>query len=213
MNGLSPQDPWTSPPRGQAGSREWADAAPVPRRPAPGPSRLEVVAVPGFAAGALAMALFHEGILALLHRQAGVGLLPAALSGDLPAAYQMHRVSPMGLPQFVFQLLWGGAWGLLLGAAHCKADRRPSLLAGTLYGVVVVGGASLALLAQVADAALPSPGQGHPWIRTLALDGAWGWGTAAMLALLPRRAALPQPPPRPPSSGGRTGRRGERSIV
>ena len=65
--------------------------------------------IAGFIAGALAVAIFHQGMY-LLMKQFGVPL-PGAPWNMAPAA------SAYGMPTVLNQMFWGGLWGILFTGA------------------------------------------------------------------------------------------------
>ncbi|MDZ8108008.1 MAG: hypothetical protein RM338_20625 [Nostoc sp. DedQUE12a] len=59
-----------------------------------------------FVAGFLAVVVFHQGVLALLH----------AINFTPRPAYQITPTQPFGVPQFLSSAFWGGIWGLVWAA-------------------------------------------------------------------------------------------------
>ena len=57
----------------------------------------------GFLAGFIAVLVFHELMLALLH---AVGMTPSA-------PYNARPLPPFGVPQILSQAFWGGVWGVV----------------------------------------------------------------------------------------------------
>ena len=85
-----------------------------------------------FIAGALAVLVFHQSALGLLHL---VGLTPRT-------PFVLGSVPPLGVPQLLSLMFWGGVWGLALlpllrplGDARCWL--RGLVLGASLNGVVV----------------------------------------------------------------------------
>ena len=56
-----------------------------------------------FAAGFIAVILFHQPMLSLLH---AVGMTPAR-------AYAVRPTAPLGTPQVISSAFWGGVWGII----------------------------------------------------------------------------------------------------
>jgi hypothetical protein len=154
-----------------------------------------------FVAGFLAVPLFHQPMLVLLH---AIGLTPAT-------PYAMRPLPPLGLPQVVSQSFWGGVWGIVFALV---APRFPR---GALYWVAAVlfGAFALSLVAWFIVAplkGLPTAGGGRPSaIATgLLVNGAWGCGTALLLMAFRAHAAivaasLEEGVTRPRMPAGRTG--------
>jgi hypothetical protein len=130
-----------------------------------------------FLAGFLATLVFHQGLLAILHR-AGASPRPA---------YVMTPTPPLQVPQVISLAFWGGVWAVALLPLLARWDGSwrywiawivagaiaPSLVAlfvvMPLKGKGVAGGGSPALI-----------------VGALLLNGAWGLGTALFLLLLRR---------------------------
>jgi len=126
----------------------------------------------GFLAGFLAVLVFHQGMLGLLHLAGLVARAPFA----------MQPVPPLGVPAVVSAAFWGGLWGVVLagvaprfprGAAHWPAAALFGAVAPTLVAWFVVAPLK----------GLPSGGGwSFPGVLIGPLvNGAWGLGTALLL--------------------------------
>jgi hypothetical protein len=140
------------------------------------PAALLVLA---FIAGFLAVPLFHQPMLALLH---ALGVTPAT-------PYAMRPLPPFGVPQVLSQSFWGGVWGIVFALIAPRFPRG----AGYWVATVLFGAFALSLVAWFIVApikGLPIAGGGAPAaIATgLLVNGAWGLGTALLL-LASRKAA------------------------
>lgn len=82
----------------------------------------------GFIAGMLAVAVFHQGMYALL-QQVGLPLRgsPWNLAAD-PNAF--------GLPRLLNQMFWGGAWGVLFAALVDRVPAGPTWARGFVFGMI-----------------------------------------------------------------------------
>ena len=61
----------------------------------------------GILAGALAVPVFHQAPVLLLH-----------LAGQIPTfPWSMRPVPPLNVPTLLNQMFWGGMWGILFAAA------------------------------------------------------------------------------------------------
>jgi hypothetical protein len=125
----------------------------------------------GFAAGALAVPLFHQTALFLLHA-AGIG----------PAAWNVAPVPPLGVPALLSAAFWGGLWGIVLALVEPRFPRGgaywPAALAfGAVLPTLVVYLVVLPLKGVPLGAALGWPGI----IIGPVVNGAWGVGTALLL--------------------------------
>ncbi len=123
----------------------------------------------GFAAGALAVPLFHQAALFLLHAL-GIG----------PAAWNVAPVPPFGVPAVLSAAFWGGAWGIVL-AALLRAFRPPDLLFGFVFGALALTLVGFTLVASLKGLPTFAGGNKKVWWRALLYNGAWGWGTALTL--------------------------------
>lgn len=129
----------------------------------------------GFAAGALAVPVFHQTALFLLHA-AGVG----------PAAWNMTPVPPLGVPALLSAAFWGGLWGSALALAEPFFPRGagPYWLAALAFGAVlptlVVWTVVLPLKGVPLGAALAWPSI----VIGPVVNGAWGVGAALLLRML-----------------------------
>ena len=133
-----------------------------------------------FAAGFLAVLVFHQGLYALLYHG---GIIPKAKPpAPSNAPWDMLRVPPLGIPRVLSSAFWGGVWALVL---------MPLLqtFTGGAYWLAwfVVGGLALTLVFFYVVA--PAKGMNIPFSLPrfgvgFALNGAWGLGTAWLARLL-----------------------------
>lgn len=129
----------------------------------------------GFVAGAIAVLVFHQGVVSILH---SLGLSPLG-------PYRTVLVPPFWVPAIVSLCFWGGVWGALFGAV---AWRLPVPL--------WVGGMAIGLLAMLVGWFIVAPikhlpmAAGYaawPMARSLLVSLAWGIGTSILLPLLTPR--------------------------
>jgi len=135
----------------------------------------------GFAAGFLAVLVFHQGAAVLLHLltvKAGVG---AGLIGRVPFPYRMASVPPFGVPQVISSAFWGGVWGVMLAVLLRGLPRLPDLLFGFLFGAFVLTVVGFTLVATLKGLPTFAGGNKQIWWRAGLVNGAWGWGAALML--------------------------------
>ena len=130
-----------------------------------------------FVAGFASTLLFHQGLLAILHR-AGASPRPA---------YVMKPVPPLSLPFVISLAFWGGVWAAALLPILARWNGSWSywvawLVAGALLPSVV------ALFVVMPLKGMPVAGGGNPKliVGALLLNGVWGLGTAIVLRLLQR---------------------------
>jgi hypothetical protein len=134
----------------------------------------------GFIAGAIAVLIFHQGMIALLH-----GVAP----GWVPfAPYRTTPVPPFGVPTIVSNCFWGGLWGAAFGALFPRFT-WPSWLCGIILGCIAVLVGWFIVL----------PLKGQPvaggWVlanmlRSLLINGCFGLGVGLILPLLLPRALV-----------------------
>ena len=110
----------------------------------------------GFAAGFLAVPIFHQGLWWIFNR---IGVIPPQR-----AAWVMDPVPPFGVPALFSKSFWGGVSWILVGAFALTAVAffvvpriKHEIMAGPLLPRFLVG---------------------------LSVNGAWGFGTAFILRLL-----------------------------
>ncbi|PHK93749.1 hypothetical protein CR162_16640 [Pseudoroseomonas rhizosphaerae] len=123
----------------------------------------------GLVAGALAVVVFHQSSLFVLHQAFRLvperGFLFAPLPGiEIPALYALMVAGALG-GAFLSQML---RW----------VHALPDLLCGALLGAF-----GLSLLGQLPGV----PGFGAPWWQWALINGGWGWGTAFLLRPLALR--------------------------
>lgn len=136
----------------------------------------------GFICGALAVIVFHQGTIYVLHHQFPlIKAITGAADAFRPAThgFNIRPVPPLGVPQVLSLAFWGGVWGIVL-AGLIRWARIPDLMGGFLMGLIamLVG---LTIVAQMKG--LPMWGGGNSinlW-RGVLVNGAWGWGTALLL--------------------------------
>jgi len=128
----------------------------------------------GFAAGFIATLIFHQGLWHIFNQ---MGVIPL----NRPA-WAMDSTPPFEIPAVVSKAFWGGLWGLVLTSILMHLDGMSYWAAWIVLGAV-------ALTAVAFFVVPPLKGQPIPalWPRFfvgLALNGAWGFGTALLLRLV-----------------------------
>src|SRR5947209_8675784 len=82
-----------------------------------------------FAAGFLAVLLFHQPMLGLLHAS---GLTAAS-------PYVIRPVPPLGVPLVLSLAFWGGVWGIVFALVEPAFPRGPLYwVAALLFGAIVL---------------------------------------------------------------------------
>jgi hypothetical protein len=136
----------------------------------------------GFIAGALAVVVFHQGALAMLH---AIGL-------TANAPYSMKATAPWGMPQVWSSAFWGGAWGLVFAAAFRRWDGPRLVVAATALGAI-----ALTLVAWVVAAPLKGQPIAAGFVPAamavgVIVNAAWALGTGIGLNLFGRPHARGQ---------------------
>jgi hypothetical protein len=132
--------------------------------------------VMAFVAGVLAVPIFHQILLLVLH-----------LAGIVPfSPFNMAPTKPFGVPSVISSSFWGGVWGVVF------ALTLPRWFHGTAYWVAsfVAGGVVLTLVFMfvvwpLKIGGLPPDLLGL-FIIGFLLNAAWGIGWALFLALFER---------------------------
>ncbi|MCX8133441.1 MAG: hypothetical protein N3D18_05680 [Roseococcus sp.] len=145
---------------------------------------LAKVGVLGFACGALAFAAFHQGTQHVLHNTVHNWPALAGALGPMPgpgwnlAPLAAPPLAGLAIPVLAAQLLWGGAWGVLIAAA-IRWAHLPDLLTGALMGGL---GATLAAsLGPVSPEGLEPALDAQSLLRCLLLNGGFGFGAALLM--------------------------------
>jgi hypothetical protein len=131
----------------------------------------------GFAAGFVAVLVFHQGTAFLLYHVGND--IPAVVSvfGKTSAPFAMAPTRPLGVPVVLSQAFWGGVWGMVL-TLILVTMRPPAILFSTVFGALALTAVGVTLVAYLKG--LPTWGGAIPW-RGLLYNGAWGFGVALML--------------------------------
>ncbi len=130
-----------------------------------------------FLAGFLSTLIFHQGLIAILHR---IGAWPRP-------AYPMNPTWPLGIPQILSTSLWAGVWAILLALFLARWNAGASywigwLLAGAIAPTVV----ALWIVLPLKGKAMAGGWDSKIVVGGLLVNGAWGLGTALLLKLLRR---------------------------
>jgi hypothetical protein len=155
-----------------------------PSRSDPYDASLSRWLVCGFVAGAIAVLVFHQAALGMLHQ---LGLVQHA-------PFSRVHTAPWGVPQIWSSAFWGGLWGIALAAALRRLDGPALVVSSTLFGAV---------LPTLVAWFVVAPLRGQPMAAGFApaammvgpiVNAAWGLGTGIGLVLFGRphlRASYP----------------------
>jgi hypothetical protein len=125
-----------------------------------------------FFSGFMAVLLFHQGVLSILH---AVGFTPAE-------PFPVKPTYPFGQPQIWSLSFWGGVWGLVLAGVDGWFPRG----AGYWFAALIFGAIFPSLVAWLVVFPLKGLPVGGGWHAAglatgLMVNGAWGFGTALLL--------------------------------
>jgi hypothetical protein len=133
--------------------------------------------VVAFGAGFLAVLVFHQGMLGLLH---AIGFTPGV-------PYPMKPTAPLGIPQIWSLAFWGGVWGIIffIFFALVKPTRPSGLtyfISALLFGAIAPTLVAWFVVSPIKG--VPSAGgwQGAAMATALMINAAWGIGTAIFLS-------------------------------
>ncbi len=130
-----------------------------------------------FVAGALAVPLFHQGLLLILNETGLVARRPFALT----------PTEPFGVPQVVSLSFWGGVWGIVLGLVLARViARRTYWVVALIFGAVAPTAVALLVVGPLKGQ--PIAADPKMILTGLAVNAAWGIGTAALYAAMSGRS-------------------------
>ncbi|MFN6519009.1 MAG: hypothetical protein RMY29_031580 [Nostoc sp. CreGUA01] len=134
-----------------------------------------------FVAGFIAVLIFHQGLLALLH----------AINFAPREPYQTTPTPPFGIPQFLSAAFWGGIWGLVWATVTLRWQvNRNYWIAALLFGAVAPTLVAWFVIAPLKGLPLAGGRQAPGMITALLVNGAWGVGTALLFSWFARRQVL-----------------------
>ena len=125
-----------------------------------------------FVAGFVAVLVFHQGMLTLLH---AAGITPAA-------PFPMQPTKPLGLPAVWSLAFWGGVWGILFAIFDRLFPKGGAYwIRAILFGAI--GPTFVAWFIVFPMKGLPQAAGWKPMdmLTGLMVNGAWGLGTAFFL--------------------------------
>lgn len=135
----------------------------------------------GFAAGFLAVLVFHQLTIAAM---AAMGLLQSA------GVYRVDPYGPLGVPRVVNTAFWGGVWGVVLAAARLALPLPRAALAflacGFVFGIVGPTFFGWFVLAPMRGQPMAQGFKPASMWRGPAINGMWGLGAAFFLLLFDR---------------------------
>lgn len=130
-----------------------------------------------FIAGALAVPLCHQVVVAILN---AVGFIDRS-------PFSFAATKPFGVPELISLSFWGGVWGLILMLVAGRLQGAKFWIVAVLFGAIaptLVAGFVVAPLK-----GLPAGGNAKMAMAGLLINGAWGLGTAALARMMERWGA------------------------
>lgn len=130
-----------------------------------------------FVAGFLAVLIFHQLALLLLH---SIGFAPAKLT-----AYPMKATQPFGIPRVWSLAFWGGIWGVVL-VLFVSFFRHKIGIWGTalLFGAIAPSLVNWFIVMPLRGEPVGGGWQPNGIATVLILNGIWGVGTILLYRLL-----------------------------
>jgi hypothetical protein len=133
-----------------------------------------------FLAGFVAVLIFHQGMLGLLH----------VLGATPRTPFNFELTAPFGVPVVVSAAFWGGIWAIALSFALRRLSGPSYWIAALVFGALALTAVALFVVEPLKGEPLLSQ-PSHAMIGLL-VNGAWGIGTAILLRLF-RSSGLPEP--------------------
>lgn len=143
--------------------------------------------LPAFLVGFLAVLVFHQGTVFLLHHWGNGMPAVTTILGITGAPFDLSPVSSLGVPRVLSLAFWGGIWGIVL-AFILVMTRPPDLLFGFVFGALAVTLVGFTVVAALKGLPMFAGGNPQAWVRAALLDGAWGWGAALLLRSILQRS-------------------------
>ena len=147
--------------------------------PAAGARTITVDLAVGFAAGFLAVLVFHQLTIAAM---AATGLIQSA------GVYRVEAYGPLGVPRIVNTAFWGGVWGVVLAAARpwLPKSALAFLVCGFLFGIAGPTFFGWFVLAPMRGAPMAQGFKLAAMWRGPVINGMWGLGAAFFLLVFDR---------------------------
>lgn len=128
-----------------------------------------------FIAGFISTLLFHQGLLSALH----------SANPDVPAAYNLTSVPPLGVPAVISLAFWGGIWGIVLWQLMKNSGGASYWLRAILIGAVGPSAVALFIVFPLKGLGVAMGWNPQVIVGALILNAAWGLGVGIFMKLLP----------------------------
>jgi hypothetical protein len=129
-----------------------------------------------FVSGALAVLIFHQAAIAMLH---ATGLTASA-------PFSMARTAPWGVPAIWSIAFWGGAWGVILAATVRRLDGPALVSASVLFGAILPTLVAWFVVAPLKGRPMAAGFVPAAMMVGVIANAAWGLGTGIGLVLFGR---------------------------
>jgi hypothetical protein len=141
----------------------------------------------GFLAGAIAVLIFHEGVIYLLGTAGYIANRAWSMTPQIP---------PWGVPRLINNVFWGGLWGSLFALLYAWIPGGMAWLKGLVYGLFIAVISNWFLLPLirgryfgVGDTAFFSGWDAQRMLITIAIVCAFGLGLGIIYGLVRPRTA------------------------
>jgi hypothetical protein len=132
----------------------------------------------GFAAGAIAIVLCHQPVLALL----------TVMGMSTADTFSWRPTEPFGVPRLLSLCFWGGLWGSLFVLIEPPPPRRTGYwLVAFAFGAVIPTLVGWFVVAPLRGVSPAGDWSGNRVLSSFLVNGAWALGTAVILALATRQ--------------------------
>ncbi|WP_188965551.1 hypothetical protein [Neoroseomonas lacus] len=125
----------------------------------------------GFVVGVLAVLVFHQGMVGLLH---ALGALPNP-------PFQLRPLPPLGVPSLVSACFWGGLWGIATAAIVAARPDWSPILVGLAIGAVACVLVGFIVVAGLRGQPMLGGMDPNRWWRSVVINGAFGLGVGVFL--------------------------------
>jgi hypothetical protein len=130
--------------------------------------------IAGFVAGFLAVLVFHQPTLWLLHA--------AGITQGVP--YSFNPAGPFAVPTFLSLAFWGGIWGIVFSFVSRRWQFNGSYwLKAFVFGMIFPTLVAWFVVAPLKGLPIAAGGKFNGMLTGLCVNAAWGLGTAILLPL------------------------------